>query len=233
MFKVIIITLKLVISMVNMSVKISNVECEENEDCTKACPDEEGRCIPHCLISPTGGKCTYGNLIIANLDEILEVEADNGKDTDKEDQSEENDQDYMDLHEPAVSEKEHGKFTATEDSNLEDIKEEKCKDADCTPEIHNKGDVQNTMNVKGRQSIVPPSKHHRRPPSMHPKRINAIARKLLSNVRELMNIQQPPQRRSGKQVHVKAQKRPILSKDSRGKNKIKRTRRKSVSEKKF
>ena len=75
----IIITLKIAISMVNMSVKISNVECEENEDCTKACPDEEGRCIPHCVISPTGGKCTYGNLIIANLDEILEVEEDNRK----------------------------------------------------------------------------------------------------------------------------------------------------------
>ena len=86
----IIITLKIAISMVNMSVKISNVECEENEDCTKACPDEEGRCIPHCVISPTGGKCTYGNLIIANLDEILKVEEDNRKDTDKEDQSEEN-----------------------------------------------------------------------------------------------------------------------------------------------
>ena len=224
----IIITLKIAISMVNMSVKISNVECEENEDCTKACPDEEGRCIPHCVISPTGGKCTYGNLIIANLDEILEVEEDNRKDTDKEDQSEENDQDYMDLNEPALSKKDHGKFTGITDSNLQDNKkEETCKDADCTP-THNKSDIQNTMNIKGQQLIVPPSKHRRRPPSMHPKRINAIARKLLSNVRELMNIQQPLQRQSGKHVRVKAQKRPILSKDSRAKNKIKRTG-KSVS----
>ena len=134
---------------------------------------------------------------------------------------------YIDFHEPAVSKKDHGNFTGIKDSNLKDIKEEKCKDADCTP-THNKSDIPNTMNIKGQQLFVPPSKHRRRPPSMHPKRINAIARKLLSNVRELMNIQQPLQRQSGKHVRVKAQKRPILSKDSRAKNKIKRTG-KSVS----